>query len=128
MELVPQGTLAKWIRCAGAGLGGVLTPTGVGTLVEEGKEKMTHDGKTYLLECPPPADIALIRAWKADTCGNLVYRRAARNFNPLMSMAAGLVVAEAEEIVAAGELDPDEIMTPGVFVDMVVRGEEACHE
>jgi len=121
VELVPQGTLAERIRCAGAGLGGVLTPTGVGTIVEKGKEKYTVRGKTYLLEEPLPADVALIKAWKADAYGNLVYRRAARNFNPLMAMAADLVIVEAETIVAIGELDPDEIMTPGVLVDLIVK-------
>jgi acetate CoA/acetoacetate CoA-transferase alpha subunit len=122
IELVPQGTLAERIRCAGAGLGGVLTPTGVGTIVEEGKEKITRDGKTYLLETPLSADIALIKAVKADTFGNLVYCRSARNFNPMMAMAANLVIVEAEEIVEVGCLDPDEIVTPGVLVDMIIKG------
>ena len=120
--LVPQGTLAERIRCAGAGLGGVLTPAGVGTVVEQGKEKKEIDGKTYLLEPPLKADIALIKAAKADTMGNLVYRRAARNFNPLMAMAADFVIVEAEEIVEVGGLDPDEIMTPGIFVDLIIKG------
>lgn len=122
VELVPQGTLAERIRCAGAGLGGVLTPTGVGTIVEEGKEKITRDGRTYLLETPLFADIALIKAAKADTFGNLLYRRSARNFNPLMAMAAKLVIVEAEEIVEVGGLDPDEVMTPGIFVHMIIKG------
>jgi acetate CoA/acetoacetate CoA-transferase alpha subunit len=122
VELVPQGTLAERIRCAGAGLGGVLTPTGVGTIVEEGKEKITRSGKTYLLETPLSADIALIKAAKADTFGNLVYCRSARNFNPLMAMAAKLVIVEAEEIVEEGSLDPDEVITPGVFVNMIIKG------
>ena len=122
VDLVPQGTLAERIRCGGSGLGGVLTPTGVGTIVEEGKEKKTIDGKTYLLELPLRANIALLKAAKADTMGNLVYRRASRNFNPLMAMAADLVIVEAEEIVAVGCLDPDEIMTPGVMVDLVIQG------
>ena len=122
VDLVPQGTLAERIRSAGAGLGGVLTPTGIGTIVEKGKEKITVNGKTYLLETPLRADVALIKAAKADTIGNLVYNRAARNFNPLMAMAADLVIVEAEEIVDAGSLDPDEIMTPGIFVDMVIKG------
>ncbi|MBZ4654845.1 MAG: branched-chain amino acid dehydrogenase, partial [Peptococcaceae bacterium] len=103
-------------------LGGVLTPTGVGTVVEQGKEKKEIDGKTYLLELPLKADIALIKAAKADTMGNLVYRRAARNFNPLMAMAADFVIVEAEEIVEVGGLDPDEIMTPGIFVDLIIKG------
>ena len=122
VDLVPQGTLAERIRSAGAGLGGILTPTGIGTIVEKGKEKITVNGKTYLLETPLRADVALIKAAKADTLGNLVYNRAARNFNPLMAMAADLVIVEAEEIVDAGSLDPDEIMTPGIFVDMVIKG------
>lgn len=121
VELVPQGTLAERIRCGGAGLGGVLTPTGVGTVVEKGKEKIDIQGRTYLLELPLRADIALIKAAKADTMGNLVYRRSARNFNPLMAMAADLVIVEAEEIVEVGGLDPDEIMTPGILVDMIVQ-------
>lgn len=122
VELVPQGTLAERIRCAGAGLGGVLTPTGIGTIVENGKKKIILDGKAYLLETPLKADIALIKAYKADTSGNLVYRRSARNFNPIMAMAAQLVIVEAEEIVEVGNLDPDEIMTPGIFVHMITKG------
>lgn len=122
VELVPQGTLAERIRCAGAGLGGVLTPTGVGTIVEKGKDKMLVGGKTYLLENPLYADVALIKAAKADTSGNLVYRYSARNFNPLMAMAAKLVIVEAEEIVEVGSLDPDEVMTPGIFTHMIIKG------
>jgi acetate CoA/acetoacetate CoA-transferase alpha subunit len=119
--LVPQGTLAEQIRAAGAGLGGVLTPTGVGTVVEDGKQKLTLQGQEYLLELPLHADFALLKAHKADEKGNLVYRRAARNFNPLMAMAAKVVVAEVEEIVPVGAIDPDEVMTPGLFVTYVVR-------
>lgn len=122
VELVPQGTLAERIRCGGAGLGGILTPTGVGTVVEQGKHKLRVAEKEYLLEEPLVADIALIKAAKADTHGNLVYRRSARNFNTVMAMAARLVVVEAEEIVDLGVLDPDEIMTPGIFVDTVTKG------
>jgi acetate CoA/acetoacetate CoA-transferase alpha subunit len=121
VELVPQGTLAERIRCGGAGLGGVLTPTGVGTIAAEGKQEFVIDGRAYLLETPLRADIALIKAWKADRRGNLVYRRSARNFNPVMAMAADLVIAEVEEIVDVGELDPDQIMTPGIFVDVLTR-------
>ncbi len=121
-ELVPQGTLAERIRCGGAGLGGVLTPTGVGTVVEEGKQKIVLNGQEYLLEEALKADIALIKAAKADTFGNLVYRRSARNFNPLMATAAELVIVEAEEIVEVGELDPDEVMTPGIFVNFIIKG------
>ena len=122
VELVPQGTLAERVRSAGAGLGGFLTPTGVGTIVEKGKQKLTIDGKDYLLELPLKADVALLKAYKADKSGNLVYRNATRNFNPLMAMAAKLVIVEAEQIVEVGELDPNEVMTPGTLVDMIVKG------
>ncbi len=121
VTLVPQGTLAERIRCGGYGLGGVLTPTGVGTVVEEGKQVIERDGKKYLLETPLRAEIALIKAWKADRNGNLVYRRAARNFNPVMATAADFVIAEVEEIVETGEIDPDAVMTPGICVDMIVK-------
>jgi len=122
VDLVPQGTLAERIRCGGAGLGGFLTPTGVGTVVAEGKETKVINGKTYLLEIPLKAEIAMIKAWKADKYGNLVYNKAARNFNPLMAMAADLVIVEAEEIVEIGEIDPDQVMTTGALVDMIVQG------
>ena len=121
VELVPQGTLAERIRSAGAGLGGFLTPTGVGTIIEEGKQTLEINGKSYLLELPLKADIALLKAYKADTSGNLIYRRAARNFNPLMAMAAHLVIVEAEEIVEVGQLNPDEVVTPGPLVKMIVK-------
>lgn len=122
VELVPQGSLAEKIRAGGFGLGGILTPTGVGTPVEEGKQKLTLNGRDFLLELPLKADVALIKAWKADKLGNLVYRRSARNFNPLMASAADVVVVEAEHIVEVGELDPDEVMTPSAFVDFLVQG------
>ena len=122
VELTPQGSLAEKIRCGGSGLGGVLTPTGVGTLVEKGKEIKEIVGKKYLLELPLHADVALIKAAKADRFGNLVYRRSSRNFNPLMAMAADFVIVEAEQIVETGTLDPDEIMTPGVLVNMIIQG------
>ncbi|MDT8903158.1 3-oxoacid CoA-transferase subunit A [Anaeroselena agilis] len=122
VELVPQGTLAERIRAGGAGLGGVLTPTGLGTMVADGKEVIQVDGKEYLLEKPLKADVALLKAYMADTAGNLVFRRSARNFNPLMATAAGVVIVEAELIVQAGQLDPDEVMTPGIFVDWIVQG------
>ncbi len=122
VELVPQGTLAERVRAGGAGLGGFLTPTGVGTLVEEGKQKLTVNGKDYLLELPLRADIAIVKAWKADRSGNLVYRRAARNVNPLLAMAADLVGVEAEALVEVGELDPDSVVTPGTLVDFIVEG------
>ena len=120
-ELVPQGTLAERIRTAGAGLGGFLTPTGVGTMVEEGKQKINVNGKDYLLELPLKADIALLQAIKADKSGNLVYKVASRNFNPLMALAADLVIVAAEEIVEVGELDPDLVATPGKLVDIIVK-------
>lgn len=121
VELVPQGTLAERIRAGGAGLGGILTPTGVGTVVEEGKRVIEINGKKYLLELPLKADIALIKAKKCDYYGNLVYNLTATNFNPIMAMAADIVIAEVEEVVPVGALNPDEIKTPGVLVDYVVR-------
>ena len=120
VELSPQGTLIERIRCGGAGLGGVLTPTGVGTLVEQGKTRMTVNGRDYLLELPLRADVAIIKAKRADTRGNLVYERAARNFNPLIALAADLVLVEVDELVPVGEIDPDLVMTPGALVDYVV--------
>ena len=125
VELVPQGTLAERIRCGGAGLGGVLTPTGVGTIVEEGKVKLSFDGITYLVERPIRADLAILRAYRGDEIGNLVYQRAARNFNPLMALAADFVVAEVDEIVKPGEIDPELVMTPGILVDaLILSGEK----
>lgn len=120
VELVPQGTLAERIRAGGSGLGGILTPTGVGTVVEEGKEVMSINGKQYLLELPIRADFALINAYKADKAGNLVYRRSAKNFNPIMALAADEVVAEVQQLVEVGEIDPDEVITPGILVDNIV--------
>lgn len=120
LELVPQGTFAERIRAGGAGIGGFLTRTGVGTVVQEGKEVLEYAGERYLLERPLRADVALLKAWRADTLGNLVYRRAGRNFNPLMATAADLVIAEVEEIVEAGALDPETIGTPAVYVDRLV--------
>lgn len=122
VELVPQGTLAERIRAGGSGLGGVLTPTGLGTIVEEGKQKVTVDGREFLLEKPLKADIALLKADVADKAGNLIYRRASRNFNPVMAMAAETVIVVADKIVEIGEIDPDQVMTPGIFVDMIVQG------
>ena len=119
--LVPQGTLAERIRCAGAGLGGVLTPTGLGTVVEEGKQKIKVNGKDYLLEEPLHADLAILRGRKADTFGNIVYERAQRNFNMMMAMAADYVVAEVDEIVPKGQIDPDHVMTSGIFVNALVQ-------
>lgn len=121
VELIPQGTLAERIRAYGAGLGGVYTPTGVGTVVADNKEKKIINGKEYLLELSLGADLALIKAWKADCSGNLIYRKTARNFNPIMAMAAKTVIVEAEEIVATGDIDPDDVMTPGIFVDYILK-------
>lgn len=122
VELVPQGTLAERIRAGGVGLGGILTPTGVGTEVAEGKQIIEVAGRSYILEVPLRADVALVRAEKADKAGNLLYSKTTRNFNPLMAMAADLVIAEAREIVEVGELDPEAVVTPGVFVDLLVPG------
>ena len=122
--LVPQGTLAEQIRAGGAGLGGVLTPTGLGTIVETGKQKVCVDGREFLLEKPLKADVALLKAAVADKAGNLTYRRSARNFNPLMAMAANTVIVVADRIVETGKMDPDQVMTPGIFVDMIVQGGE----
>ncbi|HWR45152.1 CoA transferase subunit A [Sporomusa sp.] len=120
--LTPQGTLAEQVRTAGAGLGGFLTPTGVGTVAAQGKQEISIAGKTYLLELPLAADVALIKAYKADESGNLIYRRSAKNFNPLMATAAKVVIAEVEEIVPVGSIDPDQVMTSGIFVDYLVKG------
>lgn len=122
VTLVPQGTLAEQVRAGGSGLGGVLTPTGIGTVVAAGKQVLEVAGKKYLLEVPLRADVALIKAHQADAKGNLVYRRSARNFNPLMAMAADVVIAEVDEVVPVGSLDPDTVMTPGLLVDMIVVG------
>ena len=125
VELVPQGTLAERIRCGGSGLGGILTPTGVGTVVEEGKTKLNFDGIDYLVERPLRADLAIVKAACADEKGNLVYRLSSRNFNPLVAMAGDFVVAETEKIVKAGEIDPEQVMTPGILVDaLILAGEK----
>jgi acetate CoA/acetoacetate CoA-transferase alpha subunit len=120
VTFVPQGTLCERVRAGGAGIGGILTPTGLGTPIAEGKDVITVDGKDYLLEKPLRADVALIHAWKADKVGNVVYHRTARNFNQIWATAADWVIVEAEEIVEVGELDPDQIMTPGALVDAIV--------
>ena len=125
VELVPQGTLAERIRAHGSGLGGVLTPAGVGTVVEEGKRKLNVDGRDYLLEKPLGADVALLGGSIVDRSGNIVYRKSTRNFNPLMALAAATVIVEAKEIVEVGEIDPDTVMTPGVLVDWIVQGGSA---
>jgi acetate CoA/acetoacetate CoA-transferase alpha subunit len=121
VELVPQGTLIERIRAGGHGLGGVLTPTGVGTIVEEGKRRIEVDGRPYLLETALKADFALVQAFMADYLGNLVYALTARNFNPVIAMAAGTVIAEVEQVVPVGMITPDHVVTPAVLVDWLVR-------
>lgn len=120
LELVPQGNLAERIRAAGAGIGGFFTPTGVGTRLAEGKEQRTIDGREYVLEYPIRADVALISARRGDRWGNLVFRETARNFGPIMATAAARTVAQVDEIVELGSLDPEAVVTPGIFVDRVV--------
>lgn len=120
LELVPQGNLAERMRAAGAGIGAFYCPTGVGTLLAEGKETRTIDGRDHVLEYPIHGDAALIRAHRADTAGNLVYRRTARNFGPVMATAATVTVAEVTEVVPAGQIDPECVVTPGIFVDRIV--------
>ena len=121
LELVPQGNLAERIRAAGAGIGGIFTPTGYGTALAEGKETREIDGRMYVLESPIHADVALIKAERGDRWGNLVYRKTARNFGPVMATAARLTIASVHEVVALGELDPEVIVTPGIFVQRVVQ-------
>jgi 3-oxoacid CoA-transferase subunit A len=122
VELVPQGTFAERIRAGGAGIGGFFTPTGFGTLVSEGKETRVIDGKPHILESPLKADFAFVKAWRGDRVGNLVYRKTARNFNPVMATAAAVTIAEVEHLVEPGELDPEQIVTPGIFVRYVLEG------
>jgi 3-oxoacid CoA-transferase subunit A len=122
VELVPQGTFSERIRAGGAGIGGFFTPTGVGTIVAEGKDTRTIDGKAYVLELPLKADFAFVKAWKGDRAGNLVYRRTARNFNPVMATAAAVTMAEVEHLVEPGEIDPDHVITPGIFVQHILQG------
>ena len=124
VELVPQGTFAERIRAAGAGIGGFFTPTGYGTVVAEGKETRVIDGKPYVLEMPIRADFALVKAWKGDRAGNLVYRRTARNFNPEMAMAAHVTLAEVEHLVEPGQIDPDCVHTPAIFVKHIIQGQQ----
>jgi len=122
VELVPQGTFAERIRAGGAGIGGFFTPTGYGTLVAEGKETRTIGGTNYVLEMPLHADFAFVKAWKGDRVGNLVYRKTARNFNPVMATAADVTIAEVERLLEPGEIDPDHIVTPGIFVRHIFQG------
>ena len=123
LKLIPQGTLAESIRAGGAGIPAFYTPAGVGTVVAEGKEQREFNGRTYLLETALQADFALVKAWRGDTMGNLVYRKTARNFNPMMATAAKVTIAEVEHLVEPGELDPDTIHTPSVFVKRIFQGE-----
>jgi 3-oxoacid CoA-transferase subunit A len=121
-ELIPQGTLAERIRAGGAGIGGFFTPTAYGTVVAEGKETRVIDGKPYVFEPPLMADFAFVKAHTADHAGNLTYRRTARNFNPVMATAARVTIAEAEHVVQAGGIDPDSVVTPGIYVRHVIKG------
>lgn len=120
--LVPQGTLAEQIRAAGAGLGGVITPTGLGTLVEDGKQKIVLNHKEYLIELPVHADVAILKGHTADYMGNVIYNNSARNMNPLMATAADLVMIEVDQIVNVGEINPNHVVTPGLFIDIIVNG------
>ncbi|MBL0152949.1 MAG: CoA transferase subunit A [Chitinophagaceae bacterium] len=124
VELIPQGTLATRCLAAGYGMPAVFTPAGVGTEVAIGKETRNFNGKDYLMEMAFDADYAIVKAWKGDTEGNLVYRETARNFNPLMAMAGKITIAEVEELVPAGELDPDHIHTPGIYVHRIFQGKD----
>jgi len=123
VDLIPQGTLAERIRAGGAGIPAFFTPAGVGTEVAEGKEVREFHGKTYLMEEWLKADFAIVKAWKGDTSGNLVFKGTARNFNPMMAMAGKITIAEVEELVEPGELDPNNIHTPGIFVQRIFQGE-----
>ena len=122
LTLIPQGTMAERIRAGGAGIPAFFTPAGVGTLVAEGKETREFDGKPYILEQWLRADFALVKAWKGDTTGNLVYRKTARNFNPMMATAAKITIAEVEHLVEPGEIDPDHVITPGIYVKRILQG------
>lgn len=124
LELVPQGTLAERIRAGGAGIGGFYTRTAVGTVLAQGKEVRTIDGEDYIYEPPIKSDVALVKAWRADRWGNLVYRKTARNFGPVMATAAKLTIVQVYDTVELGELDPEAIVTPGIYVDRVVRVEQ----
>jgi len=124
ITLLPQGTFSEAIRAAGAGLGGFYTPTGVGTLLAEGREEREINGRTYLFQEALPADVALVRAHQADRLGNLVYYKTARNFNPMMATAAKTVIAEVDEIVEVGQLDPEKVCTPHIYVDRLVLARE----
>jgi 3-oxoacid CoA-transferase subunit A len=122
VELVPQGTFSERIRAGGAGIGGFFTPTGYGTLIAEQKETRAIGGTHYVLEQPLTADFAFVKAWKGDRAGNLVYRKTARNFNPVMATAANVTIAEVEQLVEPGDIDPDHVVTPGIFVRHILQG------
>jgi 3-oxoacid CoA-transferase subunit A len=124
LEFNPQGTLAERIRAGGAGIPGFYTKTGVGTLIADGKELKEFNGETYVLETGLVADLSIVKAWKGDEEGNLVYRKTARNFNPIMASAGKVTVAEVEELVPVGTLDPDNVHTPGIFVNRIIKGEQ----
>jgi 3-oxoacid CoA-transferase subunit A len=124
LEFNPQGTLAERIRAGGAGIPGFYTKTGVGTLVAEGKEHKDFDGETYIMETGLKADLSIVKAWKGDAAGNLVFRKTSRNFNPMMATAGKVTVAEVEELVEVGSLDPDQIHTPGIFVQRIIEGRD----
>ncbi len=123
VELNPQGTLAERIRAGGSGIPGFYTPTGVGTLIADGKEAREFNGRVYILETALTADFAIVKAWKGDKAGNLIYRKTARNFNPMMASAGKITIAEVEELVEVGELDPDQVHTPGIYVQRIFQGE-----
>lgn len=123
LEFNPQGTLAERIRAGGAGIPGFYTKTGVGTLIAEGKEHKDFNGETYILETGLVADVSLVKAWKGDKEGNLIFRKTARNFNPMMATAGKITIAEVEELVEIGELDPDQIHTPGIFVQRIIQSQ-----
>jgi 3-oxoacid CoA-transferase subunit A len=122
LTLVPQGTLAERIRAGGAGIPAFFTPAGAGTIVAEGKEQREFDGRPHVLEHALKADFALVKAWKGDRLGNLIYRKTARNFNPMMATAAEITIAEVEEMVEVGTLDPDQVVTPGIYVNRILQG------
>ncbi len=124
VDLIPQGTLAERVRAGGAGIPAFFTPAGVGTEVAEGKETREFDGKTYLLESWLKADFSIVKAWKGDTAGNLIFKGTARNFNPIMATAGKICIAEVEELVPAGELDPNQIHTPGIYVQRIFQGKD----
>ncbi len=128
MTLIPQGTLAERIRAGGAGIPAFYTPAGVGTVVAEGKEVREFEGQPYLLERALTADFALVKAWRGDRMGNLVYRKTARNFNPMMATAAKITIAEVERLVEPGEIDPDAVVTPGIYVTRIVQGEKYARQ